>query len=80
MPILGRGRDKALRFTRVVARARSSCVVVEMETIIRGALLVKDYSSEYSSEHIVLEVVDPDMWWRMKSIKNNLAHKIQFTY
>lgn len=54
VPLLNRGRDRDLQFTRVIARPRSSCVLVDVETVVRGALIVRDYS---------------DLWWRMKSIK-----------
>lgn len=78
VPNEGRKRDEDLRLSRVVARPRAECVVVDMETIIRGALLVRNYSSQYSNEYIILETVDPDMWWRMKSIQGNLAHNVTF--
>ena len=79
VPLSDRGRDRALRFTRVVARARSTCVVVELATIVQGTLLVKNYDAQIpNSEYIVLDVIDADMWWRMKSI--SLAHKVAFTY
>ncbi|KAF8971925.1 hypothetical protein BDZ97DRAFT_1901552 [Flammula alnicola] len=71
-----RGRDRDLRFTRVISRPRSAAVVVDIEAILRGALLVKDVGAELPGEHIVLEVIDPDLWWRMKSIK--LANKVDF--
>lgn len=78
VPLLNRGRDRDLRFTRVVARLRSSCVLVDIETIVRGALLVKDYASQFPDEHIVLDVIDADLWWRMKEIK--LAQKVAFAH
>ena len=78
VPLLNRGRDRDLRFTRVVARPRSTCVLVDVETIVRGALLVRDYSSQHPDEHIVLDVIDTDLWWQMKSIK--LAQKVAFVH
>lgn len=76
VPNTGRGRDRKLRFTRIAARGRSSCVIVDMEKIIRGALVVKCYGAQLENEFIVLDTVDADIWWRMKSIK--LAHNIAF--
>ena len=35
---------------------------------MRGALLTKDYGVEVGDEYIVMEVVDNDLWWRMKSV------------
>jgi hypothetical protein len=76
VPNTGRGRDRKLRFTRIAARGQSSCVIVDMEKIIRGALLVKCYGVQLENEFVVLDSVDADIWWRMKSIK--LARSITF--
>ncbi|KIM45701.1 hypothetical protein M413DRAFT_430427 [Hebeloma cylindrosporum] len=67
VPLLNRKQDKALRLTRVRSRRRSESVVVDTEAIIRGALLIKDDDSV--DESLVLEAIDDDFWWRMKSVK-----------
>ena len=74
IPLLNRGRDRDLRFTRVISRPRSTCVVIDVETIIRGALIVEDYGADLGNSFIIVDVVDADMWWRMKSVK--LAYKV----
>ncbi|KJA13371.1 hypothetical protein HYPSUDRAFT_151670 [Hypholoma sublateritium FD-334 SS-4] len=76
IPLLNRGRDQDLRFTRIISRPRSASVVIDIDTIVRGALVVKDHGAELPNSHIVLDVIDSDFWLRMKSIK--LAHNVNF--
>jgi len=47
-------------------------VVVDTETIIRGALLTEEY--DHPDEYFVLDAIDDDFWWRMKSV--SLAQNI----
>lgn len=61
-------RDEALHFTRVQARHRSKATLIHVESIIRGAVLVKDFEAEHDDEYIVMDVLDADLWWRMKSV------------
>jgi len=61
-------RDEALRFTRVQARHRSKATLVHVESIVRGAVLVKDFEAEHGDEYIVMDVLDADLWLRMKSV------------
>jgi hypothetical protein len=70
--LLNRRRDKDLRLTRVRSRKRSESVVVDTETIIRGALLTEEY--DHPDEYFVLDAIDDDFWWRMKSV--SLAQNI----
>jgi hypothetical protein len=63
-----RERDEALRFTRVQARHRSKATLIHVESIVRGAVLVKDFEAEHNDEYIIMDVVDADLWWRMKSV------------
>jgi len=67
VPLLNRQRDKDLRLKRVRSRRSSESVVVDTETIIRGALLTREDDS--IDESLVLEAIDDDFWWRMKSVK-----------
>jgi hypothetical protein len=67
-----RPRDHALRLTRVRSRPRYDSVVVDTETLIRGALLTSEHDSP--GEFFVLDVIDDDFWWRMKSV--SLAHNV----
>lgn len=71
-----RESDQDLRFRRVQARPRSEAVIVHLEVIIRGTVLVEAYGAQYGDEYIVMEVIDADMWWQMKSMK--LAHRVKF--
>lgn len=70
--LLNRRRDKDLRLTRVRSRKRSESAVVDTETIIREALLTEVY--DHPDEYFVLDVIDDDFWWRMKSV--SLAQNI----
>ena len=72
IPLLNRRRDKDLRLTRVRSRKKSESAVVDTETIIRGALLTQEY--DHPDEYFVLDAVDDDFWWRMKSV--SLAQNI----
>lgn len=70
--IRNRGRDRTLRLTRVRSRTRNNSIVVDTETIIRGALLTSEHDSP--GEFFVLDTIDDDFWWRMKSV--NLAQNV----
>ena len=63
-----RERDQTLRFARVQARHRSKATFIHVESIVRGAVLVKDFEAEHGDEYIVMDVLDADLWWRMKSV------------
>lgn len=76
VPTSHRARDRDLRFTRIFARPMAAAVVIDVRSISRGALLIKDYGVKDSRTFIVVDVIDADMWWRMKSI--NLEHNVQF--
>jgi hypothetical protein len=62
-----RRRDNALRFHRVRSNPRGFSEFISVESIIRGALLVQAYGS--AEEFLVVDVVDGDMWLRMKEMK-----------
>ncbi|KAF9480048.1 hypothetical protein BDN70DRAFT_878082 [Pholiota conissans] len=70
-----RVRDQDLRLTRVHPRRRSDSVFVTTNSIIRGALLVKDPQS-LAAERFVIPFVDEDMSVRMRNI--TLPHHVQF--
>ena len=61
-------RDEALHFTRVQARHRSKATFIHVESIVQGAVLVKDFEAEHGDEYIVMDVLDADLWWQMKSV------------
>lgn len=61
-----RARDRTLRLTRVRSRPRYNSIVVDTETFTRGALLTDDHDSH--GEFFVLDTIDDDFWWRMKSV------------
>jgi hypothetical protein len=67
-----RTRDRALRLTRVRSRPRYDSIVVDTETLTRGALLTDEHDSP--GEFFVLDTIDDDFWWRMKSV--SLAHNV----
>jgi hypothetical protein len=47
-----------------------------VESIVRGALISKDYGAEYGDEYLVVDVVDFDLWLRLKTLP--LIHKADF--
>lgn len=72
--LFNRKRDGDLRLTRVRARPRSEAVIISTESIVRGGLLVEDFGSPIDGEHLVIDFIDGDMWWRMKHL--TLARKV----
>lgn len=70
-----RQRDRDLRFHRVRARPRrSDSAVILARTLVRGALLVPDFAEKWpGDEYIVVDVVDADMWLRMKDLSGKFA-------
>lgn len=66
--LLDRRRDADLRLTRVRPRPRASSLFIDTNSIIRGALLAEDPSSQ-AGEYFVVNFVDQDMWARLKSIE-----------
>ncbi|KII83174.1 hypothetical protein PLICRDRAFT_58549 [Plicaturopsis crispa FD-325 SS-3] len=58
-------KDQDLGFYRFRARRRKACEFISVESIIRGALLA---DAEDSNEFLVIDVVDPDMFLRMKKM------------
>ena len=72
IPLLNQRRDKDLRLTYVRSRKKSESVVVDTESIIHGALLTQEY--DHPDEYFILDAVDDDFWWRMKSV--SLAQNI----
>jgi hypothetical protein len=68
-------RDKDLRFIRVRSRPTKNFEVIFAGSIVRGALLARDYSCTNGDDHLVIDVVDPDMWLRMKRDQHLLTTK-----
>jgi len=61
--------DETFRFSRVRAWHVSASAFIDVESIVRGAVLVKANDMENHDEYISFDVIDEDMWWRMKSVK-----------
>ena len=55
-------RDEALHFTHVQARHRSKATFIHVESIVRWAILVKDFEAEHGDEYIIMDVLDADLW------------------
>ncbi|KAF6744588.1 hypothetical protein DFP72DRAFT_1078429 [Ephemerocybe angulata] len=70
-------RDRALGFHRVRRRPRKQdSVAVLARTLVRRALMVPDFGdSLHNDEFLVVDVVDADMWLRMKSISGLISHR-----
>lgn len=63
-----RGRDDALRLIRLRPRQRVRSIVIDANTIVRGGLLTPDLDSN-GGEHLVIDVIDEDMWRRLKTVE-----------
>ena len=62
--------DNTLGFTRLQSRHPSHSAFINVESIVRGGLLANSYEENVQAdEHIVVDVIDEDMWWRMKSLR-----------
>uniref|UniRef100_A0A8H7Y2E1 Uncharacterized protein n=1 Tax=Psilocybe cubensis TaxID=181762 RepID=A0A8H7Y2E1_PSICU len=62
--------DKKLRFIRVRSRHRSKAAFINVESIVRGGLLAQAFRPPHQvDEYIIIDVIDEDMWWRLKSVK-----------
>jgi hypothetical protein len=69
--------DRNFRLTRVRSRRRSDAAFIDINSIVRGALLINSTDGEASDEFIVFDMLDEDMWWRMKSIR--LTSKVRLS-
>ena len=63
-----RSRDDALRLTRLCPRRQTETVVINVDTVIRGGLLAPDLASR-GGEFLVVDVIDEDMWMRLKDVE-----------
>ncbi|KAI0633772.1 hypothetical protein C8Q77DRAFT_1218049 [Trametes polyzona] len=59
--------DADLGFYRVYERARTRSEFISLKSVIRGALLVPDFSRK--GEYLVHDLVDADMFFRIKEMK-----------
>lgn len=61
--------DEALRFTCIWSWPHSKATFIDLESIIRGGLVAHAYEeNEQVDEHLIIDVIDKDMWWWLKSI------------
>ena len=61
-----RDDDKALSIHRWQAQDRDKCRVIPLDSIIRGAVLVKDPA--HTKDYFVIDVLDGDMYLRVKGL------------
>ncbi|KAJ7695581.1 hypothetical protein B0H14DRAFT_3100500 [Mycena olivaceomarginata] len=59
-------KDRLLSLYRVRQREREKCEFISVHSIIRGALLVPDF--EIKGDHLVVDIVDADMYFRIKAM------------
>ena len=59
-------KDSDLGFYRTLPKPQAHCIFVFISSIVRGALLVQDW--EGSEDMLVVDVVDTDMFLRMKTL------------
>ncbi|RDB28873.1 hypothetical protein Hypma_015251 [Hypsizygus marmoreus] len=64
-----RRRDRDLGFYRLRSRLRKDCMFISVESIIRGALIAKDYAKD--GDYLVVDCVDADLWRRMKQLRKD---------
>lgn len=60
-------KDKDFGFYRVRAQPRTRSEFVSVQSIVRGILLAQD--PDFPEEFLVVDVVDTDMYLRMKSLQ-----------
>jgi hypothetical protein len=60
--------DTDLRLIRLRARTRKRAVFINVESIVRGALLIRDHNSNFDNEFFLVTAIDQDMWWCNKSL------------
>ena len=80
-----RRKDKDLGFIRVRAKPRQSSEFISVRSIIRGALLVEEFDRKGSGEFIVVDVVDGDMFLRLRekyqwSVRSHSMAENHLTY
>ena len=63
-----RRKDRDLGLIRVRARPRASAEFISVHSIIRGAYIVQDSSD--ANDFFIVDVVDTDMFLRMKKIRS----------
>ena len=56
---------------RVRARPWKLADFIFVESIIRGALTVEDYGSEYGDDRFVVDTLDSDMFVRLRDMHEN---------
>ena len=61
-----RDDDKALSIHRWRAQDRDKCRIIPLDSIIRGAVLVKDPA--HTKDYFVIDVLDGDMYLRVKGL------------
>ena len=59
-----RRKDKDLGLFRIRAKPRKSAEFISIHSIIRGALVAKDFQQE--GDYLVIDAVDTDMFLRLK--------------
>jgi hypothetical protein len=59
--------DHILRFTHVHSRPRTKATFIDINSIVRGILVVPSNDNEVGNEYLIFDVLDEDLWWRMRS-------------
>ncbi|KAJ3509094.1 hypothetical protein NLJ89_g5404 [Agrocybe chaxingu] len=61
--------DDDFHFTRLRHRHRAKSAFIDVETIVRGAVLIPARDIQYDDEYLVFNVLDEDIWMRMRTIQ-----------
>lgn len=59
--------DKELSIYRWKIRSRARCEVIPLDSIVRGAVLIKD--TTYNEDYLVMDTLDEDMFLRVKQLR-----------
>ena len=63
-------KDIDLGLIRVCAQPRQHAEIFSAASIIRGALLVRDFGENMDGNYLVMDIIDGDMFLRMKELGN----------
>ena len=61
-------KDKDLGLIRVCAQPREHSEIFPVASIVRGAVLVKDLSENMEYDYLVMDIIDGDMFLRLKEM------------
>ena len=64
-------KDEELGLFRLGIKSVSE--FIPLQSIVRGSLIIKDFSEEREGEYIVVDVIDGDMFFRVKEMQGKFS-------